>query len=182
MRSFSSLAYGALLLALIAWGALLWGSSALISNAQTRAQSAANQEQIAAKKSYTARLAALAQDTRDQRAVLESLVHPDVVTIVNGIESSAQSIGVPAQVTSALPEGEPTDLPGGGKVQAIGFVVEAHGSFSNMLKTAALFEKLPIASTVESIDLEKAAPDGATASSWHLTAKIRVFTSAPISS
>lgn len=182
MKISSSIAYGSLALALIVWAALLGGSFHLMSSAQERAQAAATLQADAAKRAYTARLAALAQDTSTQRAALESLVQPDVVTIVNGIEAAGKKAGTDAQVTSALADGTATDLPGGGKIQGVAFVVEAHGSYASMARLAQVYEKLPLASTVESVDLEKAVALGATSASWHLTIRIRVFTSAPISS
>lgn len=182
MKTFSLVAYGSLALALCLWAFLFWGSLHLMASAEDRAQSATQLQADAAKHAYTARLAALAQDTSVQRATLESIVQPDVVTIVNGIEAAGKKANTDAQVTSALADGTATDLPGGGKVQGVAFVVEAHGSFASILKLETMYENLPLASTIESVDLEKAVAQGATAPSWHLTMRIRVFTSASITS
>jgi hypothetical protein len=63
-------------------------------------------------------------------------------------------------------------------LQAVAFVVQAQGSFSSLMKLVALFEHLPLVSSVGEIDLERTAAANQKAGLWHLTARIRVLTTA----
>jgi hypothetical protein len=160
---------------------VLYAAFSIQTQALSSATEVAQSQQQLDRIAYVQRLSALASDTKDERATLESLVQPDVVSIVNTIEAAGQSAHISATVSDALPEGPLQQLPGGESLQAVAFVVQAHGTFPEMMKLGALFEKLPLASSVEQFDLEHTSAGDQTVS-WSLTARIRVMTTSVSSS
>jgi len=71
-------------------------------------------------------------------------------------------------------------------LRAVSFLVEAEGSFAALMRTAELFETLPLPSSVQNLELERALSlnesAGKTVALWRLTARISVFTSSEIPS
>lgn len=175
-------AYALLAVAVLAWTGILYEGSQLKSEAALRAEMAASVEQVSEKRAYAARLAALAADTKEERARLERIVEADVVAIANAIEAVGKRASVRAQVSDALPESGAVDLPGGGKIQPIAFIVQADGSFSALMRLAALYEHLSLPSQIEQLDIERSGAADSKSSPWHMTIRIRVFTNAPVSS
>lgn len=141
----------------------------------TAANAQAQQDRIA----YQKRISALASDTEEERARLESYVSLDIVSIVNLIEASGEPLRLPVTVNDAQALGAQQDLPGGDALHAVTFLVESQGSYASLSKLEALFENLPLASSVDSVEFQKL-QDPKTP--WHLTARIRVYTTAAISS
>lgn len=176
------ISYAALTLAIFAWTAVFYEGTQLTNEAADRAATAATVEQLAEKRAYAARLNALAADTKDERAQIERIVQTDVVTIANTIEAMGKSAGVSAQVSDALPENGGVDLPGGGKIQPIAFIVQASGSFQSLMRLASLYEHISLPSQVQQLDIEKSGGADPKAPAWRMTIRIRVFTSATISS
>jgi len=168
-------------IALLAWALVIYAGFAIDSTALGEAQTIAAQQQQSDQAGYQDRIHSLAAQTTLQRLQLGTLTSTDVVTIVTLLETTGKSVG--AKVSTALPEGGSVTLPGGGVLQPIAFVVDASGSFSSLMHALALYETLPIPSQVEQVDLEYVTTTpGASAGSWHLTAHVRVLTSADISS
>ena len=173
------IAWFSLLAALGLWGAVLYAAFWIQGQAAESAHSAAQSAQQLDRLAYTQRLSALASDTKDARLQLERLVQPDAVTIVNTIESAGKSARVNATVSDAISEGASQQLPGGASLQAVAFIVQAQGAFLDMMKLAGLFEQLPLMSVVEQLNIERSTGgDTAKASSWRMTARIRVLTTA----
>lgn len=182
MRTLSLSAYSLLAIAVIAWGAVFFESSWLLGSASDRAQSAASSEQMSEKLAYAARLSALAADTKDERAQVEAMVRGDVVAIANTLEAVGKNAGVGAKVSDALPENGATALPGGGAVQPIAFIVQTQGTFQALMRAAALYERLALPSQIEQLDMEKSGSGDAKSAPWRMTLRIRVLTSAIITS
>ena len=170
------LAWISLVVAFCAWGAVVYIAFSLQDQAASNANSTAQSEQQLDRIAYAQRLAALASDTKDERTRLESIVQPDIVAIVNVIEAAGKSVKVNATVSDALSEGGPQALPGGQSLQTVAFVVQAQGSFASLMQLAALFEHLPLSSSVEQLELEHTPSADTKVAPWHLAARIRVMT------
>ena len=123
------------------------------------------------------------QDTAEQRATRFNS-GMDVVSIVDMIEEVGKE-GVRITVSNAIPENvPPSQAAGGAGIIATGFVVEAQGRFSTLMRVVKLFETLPITSTLGRLDMERTAKPGnlGTSDTWRMNAYIRVLTTADISS
>ncbi|HVU75302.1 MAG TPA: hypothetical protein VHD38_00465 [Candidatus Paceibacterota bacterium] len=141
--------------------------------------SAANAQAQEDRIAYQKRLAALATDTQNQRAELEALVSPDVVSIVNELEAAGNPVHLSVTVNDAQTSGAAQDLPGGGSLHAVTFLVESQGSYASLMRLETLFENLPLASVVDGVEMQELQDQK---TPWHLTARIRIYTTAQISS
>ncbi|MEY4747252.1 MAG: hypothetical protein RLZZ416_301 [Candidatus Parcubacteria bacterium] len=179
MSRITLIAYGALILAILAWGtaaAFAWTISQAEHDRRSRVV-ATRQSSVDAATALRAH--ALAAETRDSRAGLATLLDVDVVSVADAIETNAKAIGVKAEVSSVLPEGPSASLPGGVSAQAIGFTVGADGSFSNLMRAVALFETLPVPSRIERFDVFQPPHQAGEKipETWHLDLYIKVLTS-----
>jgi hypothetical protein len=172
-------AYALLALALLAWGGMYAASSSVRASAAALSSDAASAQAQEDRLAYQKRLAALAEDTKTERAALEAFASRDLVSMVNELEATGKSLGLTVMVSDAQASGALHDLPGGGSLRTITFIVESQGTYASLMRLEELFENLPLASTVDTLELQalqnRQAP-------WHLTARIRVYTTAPISS
>ena len=174
MNRLSLIAWSTLALALLAWtgvGFFAWTISGAKSERLARLVVTHQSSNDAAN---AVRIHGLAEDTAQARAALGTLLTTDVVSVANAIESAGKGIGVDTKVSSVLPEGAPTQSPGGPPVQAVGFVVSADGKFSALMHTVALFETLPVPSQITRLDISKT--PGEASDAWHLDLYIKVLT------
>ena len=176
-RSIMYIALAALLLALCAWGAVLYGASEIRHLASKRAEQAIAAGREFDRTAYAQRIAALAADTEGDRMRLGELLQADIVTIIDIIEAAGKSARVTVRVSDALPAGGAEALPGGGELQAVEFIVQTTGTFSSLMQAATLFEQLPLPSSVQQIELERSTGEQSTVP-WRMTTRIRVLTTA----
>jgi|GEM_PF-2371131 len=115
------------------------------------------------------RVHSLARETVGERAELERLVSPDIVTIVEAIETAGRDAGVVISLgqAAAIPA---TDTP----LNTITLGVEATGSFDAVMKAGALLASLPVPSILEQIQFEKR-EEG-----WGMSARLRFLTAADV--
>jgi hypothetical protein len=180
MARFTQLvAYALLALALLAWGGIYVASSSVRASATALSSDVASTQAQEDRLAYQKRLAALAEDTQVERASLETLVSRDLVSIVNQLEATGKPLGLAVVVSDAQASGALQDLPGGGSLRTITFIVESQGTYASLMRLEGLFENLPLASTVDTLELQALQSQQ---TPWHLTARIRVYTTAPISS
>lgn len=172
------LAWFALLLAILLWGAVLYTAMAIRTEAIASADSAARSETQVDKAAYTQRIAALATDTAQERAALDTLVQSDIVSIIDIIEAAGKTARVQATVSDALPEGGAQEMPGGSQLQVVSFIVQAQGSFSSLMRAISLFEHLPLPSSVGQVELQYLSTTDSRAQPWRMTVRIRVLTTA----
>jgi len=165
-------------LAFCAWGAVWYVGTLIVSEATARAVNAATAEQQLDRLAYAQRLDSLAADTKAERDRLASLTHADVISIINIIES----VGKGTHVSDALPIGSPQMLPGNVPLQSIQFVVGAQGSFASLMRTVEALEHLPLPASIDQIELQRDAGSASKSVTWRLTARIRVITTAAVSS
>ena len=176
--------YIALAATFCVWGAV-WYLASFIHNEQTaylaHIQDVATQSDTTA---LGARLHVLAESNATRSQQLDAIVSPDAARIIDSIKSVGSLSGVPIKITSAVPD----QLPKSQKdIHAIALVIEAVGSFESMMHVLALFEKIPLASMITLVDLSKnpqgtASSNARPSSSWHLSIKMQVLTTASVSS
>ncbi len=180
--SIQFIAIGLTVAAMLAWAGVIYAGRYILSEASARASTAVTAEQELDRVAYAQRLKSLAADTQADRDRLHALTHANIVSIVNTIEAASREIGVNAQVNNALPVGQSEILPGGVPLETIVFVVEAQGTFAQLMRAAALFEHLSLPSSVEQLELERSVNAATGAASWRLMARIRVLTTSNVSS
>lgn len=178
-RSIQIFAYIVFAFALTFAVGVYFASSSVRQSAVALSATALNAQAQQDRLAYQKRISALAKDTQEERAAIESLVSFDIVSIVNKIEAAGKPLGLTVTVNDAQASGAQQDLANGDSLRAVTFLVQSEGSYASLMKLETLFENLPLASSVESVELQKL-QDPKTP--WHLTARIRVYTTAAISS
>lgn len=171
--------------AVLAWAAVGLFAWIIATDEVDRALYVQVMQETESKEAIATRLHAIVQDTAEQRAQLDSILRMDVVSIVDMIEEVGKAAGVRITVSNAIPENvPPSQAAGGAGIIATGFVVEAQGRFSTLMRVVQLFETLPIPSTLGRLDMERTAKPGnlGTSDTWRMNAYIRVLTTADISS
>ena len=154
-----------LLLAVAAWGGFGLLLYTLENDRVRYAEAAAAMKEQSSQEEYIARLRSGIQNTEVERAALESIVGLTVLQVVETIEAAGKEAGATkVTIGEATPSGK---TPQG--VPSVAFTVNAEGPFAAMVRTASLFEVLPIPVAVESFQLEKAEK------TWRLTIRVRVI-------
>lgn len=120
------------------------------------------------------RMGVMAKESADDRRQLDTVLAADVITVADIIERAGTAAGVPLTLNNAVPE----NAQKGGNVHAVAFSVEASGKFPAILRVAQLLETIPMASSIESLELSRTAGSA----QWQLNATIRVLTTVNISS
>jgi hypothetical protein len=184
MKKYAYMQWFALCLALLAWVGVWFFAQAIAQDESDRAAAVAAAQESSAQTDSSVRMHALTQDTAQERAQLDALLNVDVVSAANMIEAAGTAAGAAVTLGDAVPENAPTSAPGGSAIQAVGFIVDAQGTFPALMRAAELFETLPIPSTLTQLDIQQVPnPAGAGASNqWHMSAYIRVLTTSNISS
>ena len=182
-RTATYLAYSALTVAILAWIGV--GYFAMLIHTERAAYTARLQE--TAQKSDQAAAEALthiiASGNLTRSASLDALVTSDIPSIIGAIMSVGTSTGVSIKISGAVPEPVPKNQKK--DVHAVSFLIESTGSFSSLMRAIALLEVVPIASSIDSIDLSQVPRGGDTTARtpqlWHLNIKMRVLTTVPVS-
>lgn len=180
--SLSQLAVLSLLGAIAAWGLVGYVAT---KTGDDRAALNARFEEISrgsSQRDAAIRLRALALSSAQERAALDQVVPSDISTIVAAIDATGKNSKAAVQIGTAAPVELPASAPSG--LHAVEFVVQASGSFSDVLQSAYLFSELPIPARVTEIDFEQLPSTGSSRAKapWQLTLRLQVLTTAAISS
>jgi len=184
-RNIALFAWATVAAAAALWIAVFMYAAWISAQRDAGASQAADAQSISEREMANIRLHALARDTENLRTQLEGISRVDVIGIADTIDSIGKIAGVTLKIGAATPESnaqrrdtESTPL------HAVGFVVEADGTFPSLMHTTALLETLPSLSSVQSLEFEHVPVSGGSASAkaalWHLTAHIRVLTAVNI--
>jgi hypothetical protein len=128
------------------------------------------------------RMHAAAQDTASDRDKLTRLLNVDIVSASAMLQGTGSVTGVKVKLSGALPENGPTPAPNGPAIQAVGFALQADGSFPALMRTIQLLETLPLASSVVRLDLQGSTDPTQKNPLWHMDVYMRVFTTSNVSS
>lgn len=185
MRNIGILAVAASVAAVAGWTGVFMYASWISAQLDTLKSQAADLQSVSARDIASIKTHALARDTKDFRDQLDGITHSDVIGIADTLESVGRIAGVTLNIGSAAQELEKkksTDSTAA--LHAVSFVVEAAGTFSSVMHAAALLENLPLVSSVQDMEFENVAAlsgsGSAKSTAWHVTARIRVVTTADI--
>ena len=175
--------YIAWILLLGAFGALAgvgYFAHAIGEESATRADQLRRQDAQAAKDAADIRVRALAKDSEADRGRLSDMLDIGILEIVDILEVAGKAAGVKLHLSDALPE---NSARGGnsGDLRAVGFQLQADGTFPSIMRAVQLFESLPVLASIQRLDISHTESSEA-GGQWHLSAYIRVLTSAAISS
>ncbi len=174
------LSWVALALALLSWTGVGWFVFTIMQDKNDRTARLQNTQEFSTRHDVAVRAHALAVDTASERARLDEILNVDIISAIDMIEAAGKAAKVNMQLSNAQPESAPSS--GGGKVQAVGFVVSGQGNFASLMRILRLFETLPLPSTLSRFDLEHVPGSGSDTGSWRLNAYIRILTTAGVSS
>ncbi|HUO50437.1 MAG TPA: hypothetical protein VMU25_02645 [Candidatus Paceibacterota bacterium] len=173
-------AFSVLAMSFLAWGSVFLLVYDIGGRIAVHASKMAAQEAASAQDATNLKMHSLVSDTLAQRTALSDLVSTDVV----GIAAQIQNAGKAADTTTTIGAATPVPIQGNtAGIHAIEFLVQSNGTFPQIMKAAQLFETLPLPSSVQELDYEQIPPSGTQkVGSWQLSARIRVYTTADISS
>ena len=175
--------WASILAAMLAWGGVVSFAWTILEMQVARAALSGDLDQAAAKQTVAARARALARETTEERVALERSARVDVLSAVNTIESVGVSAGVTVHVSDARTESSIAGNPGGLTLSAIGFVVTAEGTFTGLMRALLLLETLPLPTVIEEVELARPPIDETSGNvPWHLNVRLRLLTTANISS
>ena len=169
--------------AVLAWTATGWFSWTISSVEAQRANDIEEAQRSSAQQNTVVRIHALVQDTTAQRAELDQLLTTDVVSAANTLKGIGSAAGVKVTLSGAVPETSSDPTSANSNIQVVGFSLQADGTFAALMRVEQLLETLPLASSVDRVDLQRTPSQaGAQSGTWHMEAFVRVLTTAPISS
>lgn len=179
MKNSSSLSIILVACAVASW-ALVWLFSGHIARTEeTRAEQVADAQRFSGQQASLLRAQALVQETAQQRSQIDTMLSTDVVSLADMLTEAGRGVGVKVKLSGALPETAPAAAPSA-SLTAVGFVVQADGTFSNLMRAAERFQALSLGSSLTRLDIQKN-PDGGPGA-WHMNAYIIVYTTTAISS
>lgn len=186
-RKITLVAWGAVTAALAAWVLVAAFAWTIFTQESERSSLANDAEAIAARETAELRLHALARDTKSAREQMDFLAKTEILRIADMIEGVGKFAGVEIKISGASPE--PTQPQTNGKTpspRAVDFLVETEGTFASLMHAAALLENLPAISSVQNLELERVQNYDSPAKNktpfWRLNARVKVITTADISS
>ena len=140
-------------------------------------------QQSTTQQSALVRMHATAQDTAPDRARLDQLLTVDVSSAATILRNVGKTTHVVVKLSGALPEIPPPPSPSGTQIQAVGFSIQADGTFEALMRTAKLLETLPLASTVRRFDIQRGQSAGGGGTGlWHMNVYLYVLTTSAIAS
>ncbi|HEY4517032.1 MAG TPA: hypothetical protein VJG64_03740 [Candidatus Paceibacterota bacterium] len=142
--------------------------------AQKQGELTRNQDQS------TAQLHAFAQATASERASLKALLQTDILSIATMLTGAGKAAGVSLEVSGAQSRAATTLKGSKYMLSAVSFTVTGQGTFAKLMDAAGLLEALPIAGSIEHIDMSRVSPEGNTRGDfpWQFSTRIRVLTTA----
>ena len=140
--------------------------------------SQASVARLESERTSSLQLVSMARDTKDVRSRLDALVRVEVVSMVDTIDTVGKDAGVFIQIGQAIPESAKN-----GPLRSVTFQMSAEGSFAALSRAIALFETLPIPSSVEQVRFTyTGGSDSGAKGRWHMSARLRIMTTADIPS
>lgn len=173
----SYLAWLAVLVALVAWSGTAYFAWVIGGAEEARAAAAASAQENSLRQAASMRARSLVVDTVFERAALEAYFQKDVIAIADLITSAGRAAGVSLQLGSALPEAKTQS--DAATVNAVGFVIQAQGSYAALMRAIGFLEQIPVPASLERVDIVRTSSEEGT---WRASIYLRALTITPISS
>ena len=165
-----------LAIAIVIWAGVAYSADMIRETALKRS----NDTQLALTKAnqlaMNQKVEALSEVTAEKRTQLTTLAGADVVSIIDIIDAAGKSAGVVAKVSDASVAGTVAVGKNGDTLRAVVFSVQGDGTITQVMHAAQLYERLPLLSSIEQIDIAKNQSSDSKAPPWHITVSIKVLT------
>ncbi len=165
-----------LALAIVIWGGVAYSANMIRETALQRS----NDTQLALTKAnqlaMNQKVEALAEVTADKRTQLSTLAGADVVAIIDIIDAAGKSAGIEAKVSDASVAGTTALGKTGDALRAVVFSVQGDGTIAEVMHAAQLYERLPMLSSIEQMDIARNQSSDPKSPPWHITVRIKVQT------
>ncbi len=163
-------------LALSAWGGVFFASQLIRSTAIERSNDTKDALTKANQVALNRSVQTLADNTKAKRDELSAIAGSDVVPIIEVIDAAGKTAGLKAQVSDAAVGSTQQLGKNGDTLRAVVFNVQGEGSFAQVMHAATLYEKLPLLSSIDQMDIEKVQGNDPKAPAWRIAVRIRVQT------
>ncbi len=163
-------------LALAAWGGVFASAYMIRSTAIQRSNDTKDALTKANQAALNNRVQTLAENTKESRDQLAAIAGSDVVGVIDVIDAAGKRAGLNAKVSDAAVGGTQQLGKNGDTLRAVVFNVQGEGSFAQVMHAAALYEKLPLLSSIDQMDIEKIQTTDPKAPAWRIAVRIRVQT------
>ncbi len=163
-------------LAILSWGAVVFAANLIETTAVQRSNDSIAALTKANQAALNKRVQALAESTKDKRAELSAIAGADVVPIIDLIDAAGKSAAIQATVSDAAVTGTQQLDKSGDTLRAVVFNVQGSGTFVQVMHAAELYEKLPLLSSIDQMDIEKVQSSDPKLPPWHISVRIRVQT------
>ncbi len=162
--------------AVVAWGGVVYSAQMIRGTAVERSNDTKEALTKANQAALNQRVETLALNTKEKRDQLKSLAGTDVVAIVDIIDAAGKSAGITAKVSDAAVGGTTALGKSGDTLRAVVFNVQGEGTFTQVMHAASMYEKLPLLSSIDQMDIEKVQAGDPKSTLWHINVRIRVQT------
>lgn len=169
------LVYGCAALALLAWAGVFFEAHSIAAGREAHVAALEQQAKNASDESAQLRAASLVKETEGERAKLATLVSTDIVSASNLITQAGRRAGVNLRLSGALPE---QPLGAEASLGAVGFDMQADGTFPTLMRAIAALEALPIPSSVVRVEMRRTDAEKGVSNLWHINAHVVILTTA----
>lgn len=181
MRTFTLISWLGLLVGIAAWVGLVFFWYTIEGKRETRTQRLHAIEQSAQRQLNAAHMKALLKETSEARTALDEMTSSDILSAVEMIEGSGKPLGLNVHISSATPTGV---FSKGSSLHSVAFELDSEGNYSSLMRLMQILESLPLLTTIERVELHAEAdstkPDAKAL--WHLDARVKLFTTATVTS
>ena len=172
------LSWAALLGAVAMWAGVALFAWMIAAERSERISRIENSAQESVQRSALQKLHALARDTREERGLLETLAQSDISDILDTIEAVGRDAGVSIEIGQASTGAAPTEE---SSLQTTALLFSAEGTFSKLSQVAALVQVFPLPALVDEVQFERIESASTKAPPWRINVRMRVFTTAELS-
>jgi hypothetical protein len=170
-----------LVLALCGWAGVGYSAHMIKETAVQRTNDSQAALTKANQAAHNRRVEALAASTKDERDRLTQIAGADVVSVIDTIDAAGKTAGITAKVSDAAVAGSQQLGKSGDSLRGVVFNVQGEGTFTQVMHAAALYEKLPLLSVIDSMDIERSQSTDPKAAPWRIIVRIRVLTLVQVS-
>lgn len=174
----SYLSWLALLVALVLWGCFAAFAWEIVEEESARDSNLAQTQQEGVEQATLLRVRALARETERERALLDEIADRDIVEVLSIVEGVSRDAGIPVKIGESLSANASDSS---AELRNASLVVEAQGSFPQVIRAIGLLETLPLPSSIVELHLEEL-PAGANTKTktpqWRAVVRLTILTSA----
>jgi|GEM_PF-2946911 len=180
LRANNYIALSALTFALLLWGVALVFGLQITKEEAIRDSLLVRVQEEEAQQAGLLKIRTLARETSDERVALEQIADRDIVEVLDIVESVARDAKIPIKVGETLTAGaSDASTP----LRSASLVVEAQGTFAQVIHAIGFLESLPLPSMLTELHLEEVPTNENVKSKnpqWRIIARLNILTTAEL--